>query len=305
MKYLSLIVVSLLILAACAAQEPSKAKQIAEDLKKQAAEPTAAPIAEPTAEPTKALAENVSVNASIAAVVSELPSTNSSQMVKSLTDDVKEETTAPAAQRTRMYKFLDAFAKNVKSYQFKFKTGKYYVKGTRYKVILEAPIIVKHIQFGDLEKDLFYYDTVYVDRSAKTAIAYCEGHKSQVNTQCTDLNLFDLAYPVSYKDYDIILPEDWLLANLDKEPVLFESNKYYVKGRASVFVRIETDPALELSIDPGTGLTMQADTKEGNQLISRNEYLDLVSNEVRDVDVQHRSKEEIPPSDAFNNGFYH
>jgi hypothetical protein len=302
MKYVPFIVILLLILAACASQEPSKAKQLAEELKKQPAEPTAAPTVEPTAEPTKAPAENVSVNVPIIATP-ELPSTNASEMVKALADDVKEEITAPSQVRTRMYKFLDTFAKNVKSYQFKFKINNYYVKGTRYKIILDSPIIVKYVQFGDLKKNLFYYDTVYVDRAAKTAIAFCEGHKSQVNTQCTDLNLYDLAYPVDYKDYDIILPEDWLFANLDKEPSTLEANKYYVKGRASVFVRIETDPALELSIDPGTGLVMQADTKKGSQLISRNEYTGIVSNLVRDVDVQHRSKEEIPTNEAFNNGF--
>lgn len=302
MKYVPLIVILLLILAACASQEPSKAKQLAEELKKQPAEPTAAPTAEPTAEPTKAPAENVSVNAPIIATP-ELPSPNASEMVKALADDVKEEITTPSQVRTRMYKFLDTFAKNVKSYQFKFKINNYYVRGTRYKIILDSPIIVKYVQFGDLKKNLFYYDTVYVDRAAKTAIAFCEGHKSQVNTQCTNLNLYDLAYPVDYKDYDIILPEDWLFANLDKEPSTLEANKYYVKGRASVFVRIETDPALELSIDPGTGLVMQADTKKGSQLISRNEYTGIVSNLVRDVDVQHRSKEEIPTNEAFNNGF--
>ncbi len=302
MKYVPFIVILLLILAACASQEPSKAKQLAEELKKQPAEPTAAPTVEPTAEPTKAPAENVSVNVPIIATP-ELPSTNASEMVKALADDVKEEITAPSQVRTRMYKFLDTFPTNVKRYQLKLKVNNYYVKGTRYKIILDSPIIVKYVQFGDLKKNLFYYDTVYVDRAAKTAIAFCEGHKSQVNTQCTDLNLYDLAYPVDYKDYDIILPEDWLFANLDKEPSTLEANKYYVKGRASVFVRIETDPALELSIDPGTGLVMQADTKKGSQLISRNEYTGIVSNLVRDVDVQHRSKEEIPTNEAFNNGF--
>jgi hypothetical protein len=303
MKYLSLIVLSLLILAACAAPKPSEAKQLAEDLKKQTAEPTNAPAAAPEMNKTP---EETPTTMTSSPVMTETPqkAPPAAEMQKSLTENVKEETTTPSQARTKMYKFLDTFATNVKSYQFKFKTDNYYVKGTRYKIILDSSIIVKHVQFGDIKKDLFYYDTVYVDRAAKTAIAFCEGHKSQVNTQCTKLNLYDLAYPVNYKDYDIILPEDWLFANLDKEPSEFEGNKYYVKGRSSVFVRIETNPALELSIDPGTGLTMQADTKDGPKLVSRNQYLDLVSNEVRDVDVQHRSKSEIPSSEAFSQGFY-
>ncbi|MEM3154000.1 MAG: hypothetical protein QW165_00330 [Candidatus Woesearchaeota archaeon] len=296
MKYIAFTLFSLLILAACAPTPsgPSEAKQIAEELKKQAeqqaAEPkieqtieqpiektlqtTDEPTPEPTPEPTEALKHT-------------------------LAKDVLEETITPAQTRTKMYQFLDTFAKNVKSYSFKHKGNIYNVKGTRYKVILDSPVTLKHVYFGEMPVPLFYYDTVYVDRATKTATAFCEGHKSHVNAQCYGLKLYDLAYPVEFKNYDIILPEDWLLSNLDKEPNQVEANKYYVKGRASVFVRFETNPALELSIDPGTGLIMQADTKKGNQLLSRNEYLELVANKVRDVDVKHRSKEEIPTEEVF------
>ncbi len=297
MKYLAFIVVSLLILAACAPapSEPSEAKKIAEELKKQAAEPTKAP--EITQAPV-----NVTPTETVNATPEPTPET--ADLQKTLTDSVKEETTAPAVSRTKMYRFLDTFAKNVRSYQFTHKSNDYFVKGTRYKVVLYTPIIVKNVKFGELQKQLFYYDTVYVDRVAKTAFAFCEGHRSSTNSQCYDLKLYDLAYPVPFTDYDVLLPEDWLMANLNNEPTQLEDNKYYVKGRASTFVRFETNPALELSIDTGTGLIMQADTKKGSQLLSRNEYLDLVANLVRDVDVQHRSKEEIPTEEAFNSGFY-
>jgi hypothetical protein len=304
MKYISLIVLSLLILAACEAPVPSKAKQIAEDLKKQAAEPTAEPEATqapanitPTIE-----AETASNDTNIAQATPE-PANASDVLKETLKTDVKEETTSIATGRTKMYRFLDTFAKNVKSYSFTHKNNDYFVKGTRYKIHLYTPIIVKNVKFGEMQKQLFYYDTVYVDRMAKTAITFCEGHKSSTNSQCYDLKLYDLAYPVPFKEYDIILPEDWLLSNVNNEPNQLEENKYYVKGRASVFVRFETDPALELSIDPGTGLIMQADTKKGSQMLSRVEYTDLVSNLVRDVDVEHRSKEEIPTEEAFHSGF--
>jgi len=290
MKYLSLIVISLLILAACAAPEPSKAKQIADDIKKQAEEPKA--------EATTPPSESNETSPVAQEAISASTETPDEDLQKTLTETVKE-VTAGNATRTKMYDFLDTFAKNVRSYQFKYKRNAYYAKGTRYKIILDAPVIVKNVKFGEMQKQFFYYDTIYVDRAAKTAIAFCEGHESHVNSQCTELDLFDLAYPASYEEYDIILPEDWLLANLNNVPSQIEGNKYYIKGRASIFVRFETNPALELNIDPSTGLIMQADLKKGSQLVSRNEYLDLVSNEVRDVDVEHRSKEEIPSSEAF------
>lgn len=288
MKYLSLIVISLLILAACAAPEPNKAKQLTDDIKKQAEEPKT----EATTPPSESNETSPVAQEAISAP------TPDEDLQKTLTETVKE-VTAGNATRTKMYDFLDTFAKNVRSYQFKYKGTEYYVKGTRFKIILDAPVIVKNVKFGEMQKQFFYYDTIYVDRAAKTAIAFCEGHKSPVNSQCYDLKLYDLAYPVPIKEYDVILPEDWLFANLNNEPNQIEANKYYIKGRASIFVRFETDPALELNIDPSTGLIMQADLKKGSQLVSRNEYLDLVSNEVRDVDVQHRSREEIPTSEAF------
>jgi len=290
MKYLSLMLIALLILTACATQEPSKAKQLAEELKQQAE----TPVQEVTETPT----EEAKPAEQPEAMPAEEPKPVEVQQPETKTE-ATEEITSPPQQRTKMYKFLDIFAKNVKSYQFDYKSNKYFVKGTRYKIILPIPVIVKYAKFGEIEKNLFYYDTVYLDRATKTAIAFCEGHESHVNSQCTDLNLFDLAYPVDYKKYDILLPEDWLFNYLNLEPNQLEENKYYLKGRASVFVKFNLDPTVELNIDPGTGLILQADQKKGSQLIARNSYDNLVSNIVRDIDVQHRSKSEIPTSEPF------
>ena len=278
--------IALLILTACATQEPSKAKQLAEELKQQAAEPQ---VKETTEEAKPATTEAMPSEEPKQAEVTQ-PETKA---------EATEETTSPPQQRTKMYRFLDTFAKNVKSYQFEYKANKYFVKGTRYKIILLTPVIVKYAKFGEIEKNIFYYDTVYLDRATKTAIAFCEGHESHVNSQCTDLNLFDLAYLADYKKYDILLPEDWMFNYLNLDPNQVEENKYYIKGRSSVFVKFNLDPTVELNIDPGTGLILQADQKRGSQLIARNSYDKLVSNEVRDIDVQHRSKSEIPTSEPF------
>ena len=285
MKYLSIICI-LLMLIACAqpAEEKTPAKELSEQLKEQVEPEVKEEIVAETPEPTKEEA---------VPEVAEVPEEKAEE------PEAIEETVSPSKERTKMYNFLDIFAEKVNSYQFINKGNHYFVKGNRYKVILKIPVIAKEVSFGDIEKRLFYYDTVYVDRATKTAIAYCEGHTSQVNTQCSQLELYDLAYPVPYQDYDVTLPEDWLLSNLDREPKTWDENKYYIENRASITVTFGGDEQLELDFDPGSGLVMRADQKQGDRLISRNDYQDLAINLVRDVDVNHRSKSEIPSEESF------
>lgn len=286
MKYLSLIIAAFLILAACTQpQQESKAQELAEQLKEGASEPEKVEmpeveVIETTPEPTEAPAAEETPE----------PITEA---------EATEETTSPPQERTKMYKFLDAFAGKVTGYEFDYKGDIYSVKKTRYKIVLKTPAIVKEVSFGDIKKSLFYYDTIYVDRASKTAIAYCEGHSSQVNTQCSQLELYDLVYPVTFQDYDITLPEDWLFSYLDKEPKTWDENKYYIESRASITVTFAGDPEVELDFDPGSGLVIRADQKRGNQLVARYDYTDLVTNKVRDFDVEHRSKSEIPSEETF------
>ncbi|MCX6708616.1 MAG: hypothetical protein NTW67_03120 [Candidatus Woesearchaeota archaeon] len=288
MKYIPIIVAILLILAACAQEEKKdiKANETAEQLK--AAEPAAAEQKNAT-EPAKEANETEQPKTEQQEIETEQPEAK---------EEVKEETTSPAQTRTRMYRFLDKFAK-VTGYDFIYKGDHYYTKGTKYKIILSAPQTVSKAKFGDVEKNLYYYDTIYVDKTAKTAIAYCEGHTAQLNKQCAQLELYDLAYPAPYDDYSILLPEDWLLTYLDREPSLLEENKYYIEGRATVFVRFNETPEIELSIDPGNGLVLRADEKKGNQLLARYSYEQVTTDKVRDVDIMHRSKSEIPSDETF------
>ncbi len=301
MKYLPLIITILLILAACAQPEKkqSAAKELAEQLKEQAKteQPAETPVPA-AAKPEEPVAEKSEVPAEAPKQQAETVEPEKIEVPKEA--EAVEETVSPSHERTKMYKLLDIFAEKVTGYQFEYKDDDYYVKGTRYKVILDSAVIVKDVSFGDMKKSLFYYDTIYVDRATKTAIAYCEGHDSQINTQCGKLGLYDLAYPVPFKNYDITLPEDWLFTYLDKEPNTWDENKFYIQSRASITVTFSGDPELELNFDSGSGLVLRADQKRGNQLVKREDYLNLATNLVRDVDVNHRSKSEIPSSETFH-----
>ena len=292
----ALVIIALLILAGCAAPEESEAKKLAEKLKEEAEQP-AAPVqtpetqAQPTPEPTAVAIPTEIPEPTAVAIPIEIP--------KPITQDV-EETVAQPQERTEIYAFLDKFVQKVTGYQFSYKQDKYYVRGTKYKVELFRPVTQKSVTFGELKKTLFYYDTVYVDRATKKAVAYCEGHQSYLNTQCAQLEIYDLAYPVPFADYNMTLPEDWLLAYVNQEPTVLEEDKYYVNQKSVTRATFEGEnTTAELNFDPVTGLVIRADLKSGGQF-GRYDYEDLAANLVRDIDVMHRSKNEIPSSETFN-----
>ncbi len=297
MKYLPIILIAALFLAACGAPD-SDTKELADKLKEDAAhadKEQPETQEEVQAEPEQTPVEEVEV---VEEKVEEKPAEQPKE--KTAAEVIaEEETVSPPKPRSKIYDFLDVFRKKVESYSFTYKRDSYSVRGKKFKIILSNAPTAKGVTFGEVEKNLFYYDTIYVDRAAKTAMAYCEGHTSLVNRQCADLELYDLALPVSFSDYNLLLPEDWLYNYLDKTPSEMDPNKYYIDGRVTSFVKFEGNPQVELNFDPGTGLVLRADQKEGTALIARNDYEKLATNRVRDVDVIHRSKSEIPSEEAF------
>ena len=221
---------------------------------------------------------------------------NTTEILSNMTVDV-----AHTPTRAPLYYFLDIFARKIKGYQFTYNGNKYTLKGTKYKILLSRPGTAREVTFPNgTTRRTFYYDTVYVDRVAKTATGYCEGHDSNVNHQCATLELYDMPYELQFKKYIIILPEDWLLTYLERTPQAFEEDKYYINSRSTIsFTFNETNTTTELSFDQLTGLVLRADQKLDGTLLRRYDYEDLAANQVRDVDVIHQSKSEINSADAF------
>ncbi len=304
MRKTIIILMMMFVMAACVRQQTeSKAGQVAKEIMQQAEPKTAGGAAGPSGALVVESSSTEIVKQEEKAEQEEKQAMPEKETIpqtlkEDIKDSIQEISIAPSLKRTRMYTFLDLFAK-VTGYEFQHNEDKYYVKGTRYKIILGRAVIVKDVSFGDIKKSLFYYDTVYVDRATKTAMAYCEGQTSQINKQCEQMQLFDLPYPAPYSNYNTLLPEDWLLNNLNNEPDFIEQNKYYVEGRATSFAKFNGKPDLELSIDPGTGLVIRAEQKNGNVLLEKYDYSRIVADKVRDVDVRHRSKSEIPNDEVF------
>ncbi len=279
------VTILLLFLMACAVQTETPAEK--EDLQKQIVQDIVEVTEEPVSQPQISEPEEVTVS-------EENVTTKVKETIP--TETHEEEITAPAQPRTRLYDYLDKFAQTVTGYSFKYGVNSYFSRGTKYKVILNNAVSAKDVMFGEEKKSLFYYDTVYIDRGSKTAIAYCEGHKSAVNSQCDSLELYDLALPVPYESYMIKLPEDWLFEYLDTEPILVDKNKNYIKNRVATLIRFSNGEIIDLNVDELIGLPLRVDIKKGDALIKRYEYEDLVSNK---VSVIHRSKSEIPTEEAF------
>lgn len=296
---LAVLTTMLLVLAACGTDNSdSAAKEIAEELKNQ--EPQDITVESPEVEETvqeitpEPVQEN---NPSPLTGMSSIDVVDPSEIP--IATNVEEDIVAPAQTRTKMYQFLDTYAERVNGYEFFIGSDKYSYKNDKFRVILANAPQISNVKFGELSKSVYYYDTIYVDRVSKTAFAYCEGHLSTVNRQCAELELYDLAYPLPYLEQNIALPHDWLFQYVEEEPDSLEANKYYVKGRASTTARFNTDPTIELHIDPLTGLPMRVDTLKGSVLVKRVDFEKLSSNSVRDVDVSHRTRSEIPSSEAF------
>lgn len=197
--------------------------------------------------------------------------------------------------RTIVAELFQTFTTNVSGYTFIYEKDKYVVKGNKYKIVLDEPVRIRGLSLYGERYNLFYYDTIYVNRENETAIAYCEGVNIETSTQCEQLNLYDIPYEVPFKDYTLVLPEDWLHIYMTEWPRNLARNKYYVEGRE--VLRFDVN-GTELYVDEKLGLPMRVDQRDTG-VLHRHEYRKLSANTVRDVDVIHRNRDEIPTDEPF------
>ncbi len=313
----------LLLLASCSFNETEKlAEQLVSDTdfsyapidtpETEKIEPAVeANVEEQNETEVNATAENANLDEEIIITQTEINETieiNETENQTTLNQTIQQNTTNDtinisvnsAEKRLPLNYFFNLFNEKIKSYQFVYKGNQYFVRGTKYKIILWRPAVIQDAKWSNgTKRNAFYYDTIYVDRTQKTATAYCEGYKSEVNKKCAELGLYELAYELSFDKNSILLPEDWLYSYLNREPLLFEENKYEIGSRSTIMFAFNDSFITELNFDQKTGLVVRADQKNEANLFARYDYEDLAVNTVRGVDVIHRKKEDIPASDAF------
>lgn len=135
----------------------------------------------------------------------------------------------------------------------------YYAKGDKIKIVLPKPIDV----------GMKRYDTVYVDRTRKKAIGYCEE-----KGYCKDRNK---EIEISFETYDAPTPLDWKFS-MDN----YVTDDITNGKKAEVYL----DNGVRYWIDTYLGLPVKVNDVEGEH------YYNILSlNKVKDEDLVHQQLE--------------
>ncbi|MBI1969296.1 hypothetical protein HYS48_01265 [Candidatus Woesearchaeota archaeon] len=172
-------------------------------------------------------------------------------------------------------KQLDKIAK-IKSYSFYYGEGKpqfeadqWFVKGDKVKIVM--------FEINAWRADQ-WIDTVYLDRSTRTGVGYCERREPY---RCRDRNrVFDL----EYKYFDLTLPMDWIAeipadAKVSEGGMIddrFTKKIVYEKGGRQV----------TLFVDEFSGIPMQVQIMNGEEEFYY--FRDMAINAVKDADLVHQ-----------------
>lgn len=273
-------ILTLLILLVSCAPAPSKEKLVSEPVIGPEEKPKPKVQIKPPTKPDEELAE---------------------KLAKEQEEKIKEEISKipkfePRDRVTAIEQFWMMYAQNITSYQFRYPgKGAYFVRGDKAKLLPDDAIILS--SYTDEEGKVWRQarlDAIYLDLNEKTAVGYCEGiYEEEINKVCAKKELYDKPFKVNYSDYKIELPHEWMLAYQDKAPVREEQDKYYIKGRQTTMLAFSD--GVQFFIDPRNGLPVRVVVGS----LNKHDFEDLVVNQVRDVDVKHRKKSEIPQEEFF------
>lgn len=173
--------------------------------------------------------------------------------------------------------------KKTESYSFYYATSElwnllrdqYFIKGSRIKIKLYEP---------NQWNRRSYFDTVYLDTTAKTAEAYCESRERE---RCTDNTKKS---DVLYDDYTIRTPTDWLLSIPSNAQVIGGEQ---VEDRAAIVVDYpRADGAtVRISVDKFSGTPIMVQVYQGDveNLIERYLFKEISVNSVKTSEMFHKT----------------
>lgn len=172
--------------------------------------------------------------------------------------------------------------KKTESYSFYYATSEfwnllrdqYFIKGSRIKVKLYEP---------NQWNRRSYFDTVYLDITAKTAEAYCESTEQE---RCTDRTKKG---DISYDDYKIRTPTDWLLSIPPNAQVVGGEQ---VEDRAAIVVEYPRagGAIVRISVDKFSGTPIMVQVYQGDveNLIERYLFKEISVNSVKTSEMFHQ-----------------
>lgn len=200
----------------------------------------------------------------------------------------------PRDRVTGIERMYETF-KGISSYQFKTAKGKYFVRGEKVKFLPSDPFMRTNVQKGDKLYRQIYIDEIIMDVPEKLATGYCIGVEDDTSSQCSQLELDDIAFSLPFDDHIIKLPQDWLKEYLNQVPTVEDAEKYYIKGLQTTLLSF--NDKTELYFFPKAGLPVQVIPK--GDALKKQVYDDIVVNQVNPEDVIHRSRADIPAYEAF------
>ncbi len=197
--------------------------------------------------------------------------------------------------KSETYQFIEQYETKNLGYQYVYNTEWHKVKGEKIKIELGIPKKYTPVEIKGKTYPIFHVDTVYLDRNKQEAIGYCER-----DTTCFSEDIIDVALPLEYNDYKDKTSDEWMYEYAPKKPYLFEERKYYIKSRLTTRAMYKTETGeVRVYYDPQIGLVLRIETQIGDYPMQITEYIELTAGTVRDVDVIHRNKDEIPPEEVF------
>jgi len=193
------------------------------------------------------------------------------------------------------YQFIKKYENRGLGYQYIYNHNQNKIKGDRIRIKLELPKKIGQVTIKETYYPSFYIDTIYLNRKNNEALGYCEKDK-----YCFSKGLIDVPLRLNYADYKEKTPDEWLYEYAIKQPDLFEERKYYVEEKQTSRATYKTEQGeIRIYYDINIGLPVRIEKQIGEYPSTRMTYSDLTAGTVRDIDVIHRSKDEIPPEEAF------
>lgn len=210
-------------------------------------------------------------------------------------EPIEEESVIIEKPTSESYQFIELYEKGNYGYQYIYNTEWHRIKSNNIKIELGMPKKYTPIKIQEKTYPIFYVDTVYLDRNKQEATGYCEKE-----TTCFSEDILDIALTMDYNNYKEKTSDEWMYEYGPKKPILFEERKYYIKSRLTTRAIYETEKGeVRVYYDPQIGLVLRVEEQIGEYPMKITEYLELTAGTVRDIDVKHRNRDEIPPEEVF------
>ncbi|MBU0461131.1 MAG: hypothetical protein KJ574_00950 [Nanoarchaeota archaeon] len=185
----------------------------------------------------------------------------------------EETTEEPALQNTKEMTTLLAKHSKVKSIHYFYQDEKNYPEFHEYSVKGDK-MAIKYTVL-DQDNAVGKIDTIYMDTSAKKAVAYCERASK---TACSDPNN---EYPLTYSTYIRETPLDWI----EKVTYAERQSQAQLDGRNAIIIKTTIDgKEAEMWLDDYYGLPLQINI-DGKTY----RFQDLSANSVDDEDLGHHA----------------